>query len=103
MVVKTDITRNSLTTKKQMTKFLSAKFSKKKKKIVKSKLYHIENSKTRWANSVHLDEVAHNEPPHQDLRCVQIQLYVSLVLKESKEDGTLFKSDEILLFLTSIG
>ena len=34
---------NSLTTKKQMTKFLSANFS----KNVKSKLYHIENSKTK--------------------------------------------------------
>ena len=36
-------TLNSLTTKKQMTKFLYAKF----KKWVKSKLYHIKNSKTR--------------------------------------------------------
>ena len=34
------------------------------------------------ANSVDLDEVAHNEPPHQDLRCLQIQLFVSLVVKE---------------------
>ena len=25
------------------------------------------------ANSVYLDEVAHYEPPHQDLRCLQIQ------------------------------
>ena len=39
---------------------------------VKSKLYHIENSKTR----------GHFEPPHQDLRCLQIQLFSSLVLKE---------------------
>ena len=44
------------------------------KKNVKFKLYHIENSKTR-ANSVDLDEVAHYEPPHQDLRCLQIQLF----------------------------
>ena len=29
-----------------------------------------------------LDEVAHYEPPHQDLRCLQIQLFSSLVLKE---------------------
>ena len=29
-----------------------------------------------------LDEVAHNEPPHQDLRCLQIQLFSSLVVKE---------------------
>ena len=25
-----------------------------------------------WANSVDLDEVAHYEPRHQDLRCLQI-------------------------------
>ena len=29
-----------------------------------------------------LDEVAHYEPPHQELRCLQIQLFSSLVLKE---------------------
>ena len=34
------------------------------------------------ANSVDLDEVAHYEPPHQDLRCLQIQLLSSLVVKE---------------------
>ena len=32
------------------------------------------------ANSVDLDEVAHHEPPHQDLHCLQIQLLSSLVL-----------------------
>ena len=26
--------------------------------------------------------MAHYEPPHQDLRCLQIQLFSSLVLKE---------------------
>ena len=31
--------------------------------------------KNQWANSVGLDEVAHNEPPHQDLCCLQIQLF----------------------------
>ena len=31
-------------------------------------------------NSVDLDEVAHYEPPHQDLSCLQIQLFSSLVL-----------------------
>ena len=36
------------------------------------------------ANSVDLDEVAHDEPPHQDLRCLQIQLFSSLVVKELK-------------------
>ena len=34
------------------------------------------------ANSVDLDEVARYEPPHQNLRCLQIQLFSSLVLKE---------------------
>ena len=31
-----------------------------------------------------LDEVAHYEPPHQDLRCLQIQPFSSLVVKELK-------------------
>ena len=66
----------SLTIKKQTTKLSSARFS----KNVKSKLYHIENLNTRGQNSVDLDEVAHYEPPHQDLRCLQIQLVLSLVL-----------------------
>ena len=34
------------------------------------------------ANRVDLGEMAHYEPPHQDLRCLQIQLFSSLVLKE---------------------
>ena len=63
---------NSLTTKNQTTKFLSAN--------VKSKLYHIETWKTR-GQSVDLDRVVHHEPPHQDLRCLQIQLFLSLVLR----------------------
>ena len=33
-------------------------------------------------NWVDLDEVAHYELPHQDLRCLQIQLFWSLELKE---------------------
>ena len=32
-------------------------------------------------NSVDLDEAAHYEPPHQDLPCLQISLFMSLVLK----------------------
>ena len=28
-----------------------------------------------------LDEVAHYEPPHQDLHCLQIKLFLSLILK----------------------
>ena len=34
------------------------------------------------ANSADLDEVAHYEPSHQDLRSLQIQLFSSLVFKE---------------------
>ena len=34
------------------------------------------------ANSVDLDEVAHYEPPHQDPPYLQIQLLLSLVLKD---------------------
>ena len=33
-------------------------------------------------NSVDLDEKTHFEPPHQDLRSLQIQLFSSLVVKE---------------------
>ena len=29
-----------------------------------------ETKKAKFANSVNLDEVAHDEPPHQDLRCL---------------------------------
>ena len=44
-------------------------------KNVKSKLYYIENFKDLKAtNSIYLDEVAHYEPPHQDLCCLQIKL-----------------------------
>ena len=57
----------SLMTKKQATKFSSANVQ---KVLSPSYVYHIETSK-----SVDLDEVAHNEPPHQDLPCLQIQLF----------------------------
>ena len=33
------------------------------------------------ANSVDRNEVAHNEPPHRDLHCLQFQLFSSLVLR----------------------
>ena len=46
--------------------------------MLKSKLYHIENSKGWRANSVDLDEVAQFEPPHQHLRCLQVQLFSSV-------------------------
>ena len=43
--------------------------------------------KDKRANSVDLDEMAHYEPPHQDLRCLQIQLFLSLVLKELSSES----------------
>ena len=43
-----------------------------------------------------LYEVAHYEPPHQDLRCLQTELFSSLVVKElsrsERSDGELFVS-----------
>ena len=33
---------------------------------------------------VDLDKMADYEPPHQDLHCLQIQLFSSVVLKELK-------------------
>ena len=33
------------------------------------------------ANSVDIDEVAHYEPSHQDLRCLRIQLFSALAVK----------------------
>ena len=38
------------------------------------------------ANSVDLDEMAHYEPSHQDLRCLRIQLFSSLVVKELRSN-----------------
>ena len=44
-----------------------------------SQLYHIESSKhNRLTNSVDPDEAAHNELPHRDLCCLQIELHVFL-------------------------
>ena len=63
--------------KKQTTKFSSANFHK-----MLNPSYIILRIQRLEGNSVDLDEVAHNEPPHQDLRCLQIQLFSSLVLKE---------------------
>ena len=40
---------------------------------------------------VDLDEVAHHEPPHQDLRCLQIQLFSSLVVKKLKVGSCSFE------------
>ena len=47
---------------------------------VSSKIYHFENSETRGQTD-DLDEAAHHELPHQDLHCLQMQLFLSLVLK----------------------
>ena len=69
---------NFLTTIKQVTIFF-LQIS----KNIKSKLYHTENSKTR-GQTVDPDEVAHYQPPHQDLPCLQIELFSSPVLKELK-------------------
>ena len=60
---------NFLTTKKQTTKFSSANCQK--------MLYYIER-----VNTVDLDDAAHHEPPHQGLRCWQIQLFSPLEVKE---------------------
>ena len=65
-------TLNSLTTKMQTTKVSSANFQK-----MLSPSLIILRIRRLEANSVDLDEVAHYEPPHQDLRSLQI-----LVLKE---------------------
>ena len=71
---------NSLTTKQQTTKFSSAKF---KKNFTQAISYS--EFKDYRANGVDLGEVAHDEPPHQDQRCLQIQLFSSLVLKRVKQ------------------
>ena len=49
--------------------------------------------------------MAHYEPPHQELRCFQIQLFLSLVLKELTEEeihrelsGVLFKTSMAILW-----
>ena len=39
------------------------------------------------ADSVDLDEVAHDEPPHQDIRYLQIQLFHLWYLKNCKGYG----------------
>ena len=33
-----------------------------------------------FANSVDLDEVAHNEPPHQDLYCLPASLWILIMI-----------------------
>ena len=72
---------NSLSTKKQTTKFSSANFQ----KMLSPSYIILKIQRLERANSVDLDEVAHYEPSHQDLRCLQIQLLWSLVLKRVKQ------------------
>ena len=69
----------TLTTKMQTTKFSSANFQN-----ILSPSYIILRIQRleQCISSVYLDEVAHDEPPHLDLRCLLIQLFSSLVLKE---------------------
>ena len=64
----------------QTTKFSSANFQK-----ILSPSYIIFRIQRLEVNSVDLDEVAHSEPPYQDLRCSQTQLFLSLVLKELRQ------------------
>ena len=75
---------NSLITIKQTTKFSSANFQK-----MLSPSHIILRIQRLEANSVELDEVAHYEPPHQDLRCLQIQLFSSLVVRVNNSISTL--------------
>ena len=59
------------------------------------------------ATSVDLDEVAHYEPPHQHLHCLQNQIFSSLVLKEltdnnpEKSVGYNFKGSNFAIFTFS--
>ena len=69
---------NSLTTKKQTTIFSSTNFQ----NMLSTNYIIVYFFKIKMANSVDLDEVAHYWPPHQDLCCLQIQLFLSLALKE---------------------
>ena len=41
--------------------------------------------------------LAHDEPPHQDLSCLQIQLFSSLVLNQLPRSGIYTKRPEIPL------
>ena len=67
---------NSFTSKKQTTEFSSANFQ---KVLSPNYMYIILRIHRLEANSVDLDEVAHHEPPHQDLCCLHIQIFSSLV------------------------
>ena len=56
------------------------------------------------ANKVDLDKVADKEPPHQDLRCLQIQLFSALVVKELIWSvGWLFWGGFKVVIITNLG
>ena len=65
-----------LTTKKQTTKFSSANFQRMlSPSYIILRIQRLKGNQCRSsarANSVDLDEVAHYEPPHENLRCLQI-------------------------------
>ena len=67
---------SSLTTKSRRRNFRLQIF----KKSVSSIYLSYWEYKDYKANSVNIDEVAHFESPRQDLRCLQIQIFLSLVL-----------------------
>ena len=52
--------------------------------------YNILKFKDLWANSVDPDEVAHHEPPYPDLHCLQIVLFLFLVLSRSPKLDFIF-------------
>ena len=69
---------NFLTTKQRKTKFSPANFQKMlSPSYVILRIQRLQGKQCRSRY-----EVAHHEPPHQDLHCLQIQLFSSLVLKE---------------------
>ena len=68
---------NSISAKNADNRVYVCKFSKK----AKSEAISYRDFTDYRANSADLDEVAHDEPSHQDLCCLQIQLFSSLVLK----------------------
>ena len=71
------VMHNSFTTKKHMSKFSSANFQK-----LLSPSYIVLRNQRLEGKQVDLDEVAHFEPPHLDLCCLQIPLFSSPVLEE---------------------
>ena len=40
--------------------------------------------------------MAHDEPPYQDLHCLQVQLFSSLVLKELKANCSTFRTNTLI-------